>query len=47
MESNEEAVSSQAVTRQIKVNKKATSFFKLADIYIKHLQDSEQFSRVS
>jgi integrase/recombinase XerD len=47
LESSQGTLTSQTITRQIKAQKNATTFFELADIYLEHLKDKEQFSRLS
>lgn len=47
LEGNIEGVTAQFVTRKIKSTHGVSTFFALAKIYIKQLEDKEQFSRVS
>ena len=47
MESKENGYSAQLITNQIKSGSKTTTFFELADTYLKHLKDSGKFSRIS
>lgn len=47
LENSNEKFSSQAITKQIKASKQTTSFFELSDIYLKQLEDSGQYGRIS
>ena len=47
LESQKDVVSSQTVTSEIKTNKGVVTFFELAETYLQHLIDKNQFSRVS
>lgn len=47
LESNQEGVNAQLITRQIKQTKKASTFFSLATVYLEQLEDKGQFSRIS
>jgi len=47
MEGNLDTVTAQSVTRQIKTNRKTTTFFEFAAIYVEQLEAKGQFSRLS
>lgn len=47
LENSEQKFSAQAITQQIKSSRQTVSFFDMADLYLKNLQDSGQFSRIN